>query len=112
MAALTARIVLWVVLAAIVNFFYRMSSQLAAMNSFTDRFNVTKELRAGLDTEARISSRNPALYLDWIKSEVNQAVSSLAMTSTNDGTILANFSKQLSSQEVFNRYVKSLNQVK
>lgn len=81
------------------------------MNDFADRFNITEELRAGLDTEARLTSRNPAVYLDWIKSEVNQAVSSLAMTSAKDGTILANLSKQLPSQEVFNKYVKSLNQI-
>jgi hypothetical protein len=100
-----------VVLVAIANFSYSLRSQLAAMNSFADRFNVTEELRAGLDTEARLTSRDPALYLAWIKSEVNQAVSSLAMTSAKDGTILANLSKQLTSREMFNRYVKSLNQV-
>jgi hypothetical protein len=103
--------VLCVVLVAIANFSYSLRSQLAAMNSFADRFNVTEELRAGLDTEARLTSRDPALYLTWIKSEVNQAVSSLAMTSAKDGTILANLSKQLTSREMFNRYVKSLNQV-
>jgi hypothetical protein len=62
-----------VVLAPIANFLYRLSSQLAAINGFTDRFNITEELRAGLDTEARLTSRNPAVYLDWIQSEVNQS---------------------------------------
>lgn len=98
------------VFATIANFSYRLSSQLATMNSFTDRFNITEELRAGLDAEAKLTSRNPAVYLDWIRSEVNQAVSSLEMTSEKDGTILANFSKQLPSQEVFNRYVIRLSQ--
>jgi hypothetical protein len=103
--------VLYVVLAAIANFSCRLSSQLAAINSFADRFDITEELRAGLDTEARLTSRNPAVYLDWIKSEVDQAISSLEMTSAKDGGILAKVSKQLPSQEVFNRYMKSLPQV-
>lgn len=80
------------------------------MNGFTDRFNIIEDLRAGLDTEVRLTHRNPVVYQDWIKSEVNQAVSSLEMTSAKDGANLVKISKQLHPQEVINRYVKSLKQ--
>jgi hypothetical protein len=73
------------------------------MSGFTDRFIITEELRAGLDLEASLTSRNPTVYLDWVKSEVDQAISSLEMVSTKDGAILAGLSKQLPSQEVFNK---------
>jgi len=83
-----------------------MSSKFATIGSFSDRFNLTEAFRTGVDAEAKLSSRDPKVYLDWISSEVSLAISSMAMISAKDGKILANTSKQLHSQEVFDKYAK------
>lgn len=97
---------LHVILTAVANLSHRVSSHIALVNEFSDRFDIIEEIRGGLGTEAKLISRDPAVYLDWIQSEVNRAISSAAMISARDGSILADISKQLHSQEVFNRYEK------
>ena len=84
--------------------FCRLKCHFDLMRSFSQRYNAIEELREGLETEANESSRNPAAYLDWLKSETDRAISTMTMSSAKDAITLVDISKQVSNQSIFNKY--------
>lgn len=74
------------------------------MSNFSHRLSVTKELRAAVEAEAKSLSRDPSTYLDWLNSEVNLAISSMAMISAEDALTLVDISKKLPAQDIFDKY--------
>jgi len=75
------------------------------MSGFADRLAAAEQIQAGLDHASKSSAANQTVFHDWLKSNINLAVSTLTLTSIEDGETLTKLSQQMSSQEIFDRQV-------
>jgi hypothetical protein len=62
--------------------------------------------------EGTQSARDATIYEDWVRTEINEAMTLMALNSIKDGIALAEISlekaKWLPSQEIFRTYVNVL----
>jgi hypothetical protein len=77
----------------------------------SDRFHIINEVQQGVEAESQLSALVDIPYQNWIREESNKAVSEIAVaiTSAEDGAVIADYCKKLPLPELFNRYGAVMN---
>jgi len=77
---------------------------LSTVNRLSIRLGMIDGIYEGLRTEAKDSSKNPATYLEWLRSEIARTLSSdqLVAASAEEGCGLVQLSIEASNQQIFN----------
>jgi hypothetical protein len=85
-----------------------LSLQIAASDSFSNRYFIFRRIRAGLKSEASWKELDDHFFQRWVRRQTCEALSSMAMTSVEDGFILADMAAEHhSSWNIFKQYVVS-----
>jgi hypothetical protein len=76
---------------------------LSTVNELSERLRMIDQLRNGLSSEAKRSSKPVDAYLEWLKSEVIRTLSSdqLVVETTEDGCGLVKMSIEAPNKEIF-----------
>ncbi|KAH6672517.1 hypothetical protein B0J14DRAFT_74998 [Halenospora varia] len=88
----------------------KLTEELFTVIKLSERVDRISEFQKAAKIESARSSNTDAAYQDWAKLEIDKTLSSpqIAMETVQDGLALSDLSKQLPSQDIFNKVLPAV----